>query len=398
VIMTVVRELVPAILPLLNVFQEVTREIIITLAPILKNIIDNLIPGLMSAVRGLMPVVGQMLKILGVVVAEVVKELIVALLPIIEKLIAELPPLIPAMGELIRVLGEFIIASLPIIKIVLQVISALTTKLLVPALVWTLTKVFEGLTAIIKLINGAMSFTIDKLGDKVTSGFNMFVDLIVWNFKVIMGIKDWLLEGFGEIVSSIVYMWERVKSVLGLDSAVDNVKGIFKTIIGTVTSVTGAITDFINDNIIESIRTLLTTEIPVIGKLTEVVGIPPPTYLQFGGVVTKPLLAGIGEAGPEVVLPLKKDVLAETIPEFLKVEPPLLEMPKVKPVQVTAEVKVTDRLRTTREEQIEGHLAAIREILMGASERAERESAAGRDRIPLRVGMDHSFSLTGLAR
>mgnify|MGYP001036853999 CR=1 FL=1 len=62
----------------------------------------------------------------------------------------------------------------------------------------------------------------------------------------------------------------------------------------------------INDNLINPINSVMNYDLPLLGSLTSVTGIPNIPMLAKGGIVNKPTLAMIGEDGPEAVVPLNQ--------------------------------------------------------------------------------------------
>lgn len=111
-------------------------------------------------------------------------------------------------------------------------------------------------------------------------------------------IKGRILEATKPVTDAFSSVWESVKNVTKI--AFDGINNMVKGLV---------------NSIFEKINKLIRAANSVAQKGADAVGIKVPNIpeiplLAEGGIVTKPTLAGIGEAGPEAVIPLNKSKLA----------------------------------------------------------------------------------------
>ncbi|MCA9540545.1 MAG: hypothetical protein KC620_16710 [Myxococcales bacterium] len=112
-----------------------------------------------------------------------------------------------------------------------------------------------------------------------------------------------LVKGLGGLA------WDAMKAVGdnlmdGLKAALGNTAGFAGDV---AQAVLAAVKSIVNDYVIGPINRTLEFTIPVPGPLPDIHINPPDIpYLARGGIVMKPTLAVVGEAGPEAVIPLSK--------------------------------------------------------------------------------------------
>lgn len=130
---------------------------------------------------------------------------------------------------------------------------------------------------------------------KTVDAFQAMIDKVDDFVKFIEGLPERTIAAATAVGSAVIS---------GLKSGIGAVGGIAEDI---ASAVGGAIKSFINNNVIDPINRALEFSIrfSVLGKDVSV-NINPPDipHLAAGGIVTRPTLALIGEAGPEAVVPL----------------------------------------------------------------------------------------------
>lgn len=125
----------------------------------------------------------------------------------------------------------------------------------------------------------------------------------------IQGLKD----GFNNLITFISELggsaWNAAKSLGGniLDGLKNGISAVGGFASDIASAVGGAIKAFINTQIIDRINSALEFKISMPGPIPDVSVNPPDIpRLAKGGIVTRPTLALIGEAGPEAVIPLSR--------------------------------------------------------------------------------------------
>lgn len=159
-----------------------------------------------------------------------------------------------------------------------------------------------------KFIYPIMSWLLDKLAPAWSFLSNLVIgivgtivgvisDLITGIMKVLTGIIDFIV---GVFTGNWKKAWNGVKSIFS---------GIWDALSGVVKGVINVIIDVLNSFVagINKIKFDVPDWVPVIGGQKWGFNIPKIPKLARGGVVDKPTLAEIGEAGKEVVMPLERN-------------------------------------------------------------------------------------------
>jgi phage-related protein len=267
------------------------------LAPVITQLaelagkIASWFSGLPSGVKTAIVVVGALLAVLGPVVG----------------LIGTIITIAPAVGSAFTVMlgpvGLIILAIAALVAIVIIVIKNFDTIKRVAGKVW-----------------GAITGFVQRAADKVKGAFLGALDWIKRNWPTILAI---ITGPIGLAVLVVVRNWDKIK---GAAQAViewlkgawrtvgDVVRGVWNGLTGFVAGVwrgiTGAVKTGINV-VIDAINVLVRGANTIIGGINRIPGPQPdiPTisevaHLASGGIVLRPTLALIGEAGPEAVVPL----------------------------------------------------------------------------------------------
>jgi phage-related protein len=279
---TVGQELEPAF----TLFAEALIPVIQDLGPVLASIFGSLTP-IFSTLAGILPAVGTIIEKLAPIVAllfEAFAEIIDAALPFLIELMEALMPIIEA---LIPPIIEVVKALLPLIPAAVEIVRALLPliEMVLPFLVDWLKFLAEIIVFVADIIAAILIFTID---------------LLVGAFK---GMMDFLPK-VGQAFESVF-------------------KGIANFVIGIVNFIIGAFEGMVNfvimgiNLMVDALNKLkfdVPDWVPLIGgqkfgfNLSRVASISLGRVpaLAKGGFVNKPTTALIGEAGPEVVIPLNR--------------------------------------------------------------------------------------------
>jgi len=279
---TVGEELEPAF----TLFTEALIPIVGELGPVLASVFGSLTP-VFTTLAGILPAVGTMIEKLAPIVGllfEAFAEIIDAALPFLIELMEALMPIIEA---LIPPIIDVVKALLPIIPAAVEIVRALLPliQMVLPILIGILTFFADVIVFVAEIISAVLIFTID---------------LLVGAFK---GVMDFL-PSVGQAFESVF-------------------KGIANFIIGYVNFIIGAFEGMVNfvisgiNLMVDALNKLkfdVPAWVPIIGgqkfglNLSRVASISLGRIpaLAEGGFVNQPTTALIGEAGPEVVIPLNK--------------------------------------------------------------------------------------------
>ena len=188
---------------------------------------------------------------------------------------------------------------IPVIKFLfgdidtLKIILAATFAVIAVALVAVLAPLVLSVTTIILVVTGLIVFirALKKvltevflffiiLQDNLVKSFNNIKNSFVTNFGII---RDMFFEGLGVIRDFFENIWEDIKNIVfgQLDAILSKVMSVINAITSIPSQIGGGIS-------------------AVGGAVGGLIG------LQEGGIVRRPTIARIGEAGPEAVVPLSR--------------------------------------------------------------------------------------------
>ena len=299
-----------------------------------KNIGKTILRTLPNVANAVSKLVSELVKKLPEIMNQVLPPLMNAIVGLTNDLLAQLPTITDGF-----------------IKLTTQVIMAIAQQL--PALLQTLTQSLMGIIAIL--------LTPDNLNLMMQAGFELLLGLVkaiplILTAVVealpdlIMGIVDWLtspdtyiimFEAMKQLLIAIVEaiptilgalfeafkklftaLWDRLKTIF-FKFAQDFGKGLANALIGAFNSVIGFLEDFINapirliNGIIDVLNDIPGVEISALSEIT--LGRIP--ELAKGGFTNGATPAIIGEAGPEVVIPLSRsDTWAKALATQLAAE------------------------------------------------------------------------------
>lgn len=305
--------------PLLNAFANLTTSLIPVihqmgpiltgvmedLAPVIENIAGQ-IPGLLTSMMPLIPVIGDIATIFFQLVQALLPffvELIAALLPvfseltpiIVDVLDAALEPLMgilylflellaPLVTALLPVFSEIILALAPIVQELLYAFEPLILSLL-PLLVDLIEFLMPILMATAGIIGELLVFAIDL--------FVSAIDHVTGVIEIFTGFFEGAFGGLGDffygIVNGMIGMFEGFVNgiIRGVNFVIDALNRIRVDAPDWVTALTGFTSFGVNISRVKQISL-------------------PRVALAEGGMVSQPTNALIGEAGPEVVMPLDR--------------------------------------------------------------------------------------------
>ena len=304
--------------PLLGAFAGLTTgllPVVETMGPLLTGVIEDLapiitdlagqIPGLLESFLPMLPVIGELAGIFLELAADLLPifvDLIMALMPAITDLLPILAEFIGnAMEVLVPILVQLIDALVPIIEALLPVFMELFEAL--APVVLTL---IEAMLPIIELLLPMFVELIEFLTPILVTVAEIIGDILVFAIELFVGAITGITESlatFGEFFSEL---WDGIKEffVETINALISGFEGFVNFVIRGVNKIVDALNGLsfeVPDWVPEIGGATLGFSIPKIPEIT--LG---RIALANGGLVTGPTNALIGEAGPEVVIPLDR--------------------------------------------------------------------------------------------
>lgn len=304
-LLTAFADLTTALIPVVQDLAPVLVEVMEELAPVISDLAGQ-IPGLLTSLMPLLPVLGDLAVVFLDLVAQLLPvfvDLFMMLLPIITDLVpivAEfisdaMEVLVPIILELVEALGPVVEALLPVFAELFMALAPLVLTLIeaVLPLIMTLLPLFveliEFLTPILivvgEIIGEVLVFAIELFIGAI-EGVMSFLDIFAPFFEDTFG---GLGDFFYNIINAMIGGFEGFVNfvIRGVNFIIDALNRIQVDAPDWVEKLTGFSSFGFN-----------------ISRLREIT--LPRIALADGGMVTEPTNALIGEAGPEVVIPLDR--------------------------------------------------------------------------------------------
>lgn len=303
-----VMELFAAFSPLMTVFSEgsgvmpILVDIIGALAEMLKQALPPIIEIGNAMGDAFVDVLGVVLPIIAELVP-MVGELLMALLPLLDPILAmgeAFLPLLPVIGELIGAILP------PLIGLLLAIVPPIV-DLLIPALKFVadiITFVADAISGLIGWLTD-MNTAAEKEGMGMAGWFEFLGGVIKGVFDVIGFVIGWFVDivktNFDRAIESVHIIGNVFSTVFGaiggfIESAFTNalvvVKGAINGIISLVNGAIGAL---------NGLKVSIPDWVPGLGGKTYGVNLPRIPMLASGGTITAPGLSWVGEKGPELV-------------------------------------------------------------------------------------------------
>jgi hypothetical protein len=302
-LLPVFASLVEGLQPVLEVLGEQLAQAFTDLAPVLEKVV-GMLPMLLGAVLPLIPIIGELAGIFFEIIATILPvfvELLDELLPVF----AELAPVIAdvfmsALDALLPVFMTLIDLLIPIIKTLLPVVADLI-KTLAPIVI-TLIEAF------LPLVEAVLPVLIDLL-DFLMPIFEVVAEMLAVLLVSSIGFLVEKFETFmaflGEFSTFFADVFGGIKDFFG--GIVNGMIGMFEGFANNVIGGVNAIIRAFNRLKIDVPATAFSDAFTIGFNLPELSKISlPRVALADGGIVTGPMNALIGEAGPEAVIPLDR--------------------------------------------------------------------------------------------
>jgi phage-related protein len=304
--------------PLLNAFADLTAglmPVVEMMGPILVGVMEELapiiadlagqIPGLLEGFLPLLPVLGDLVGIFLELAADLLPvfvDLVMALMPAITELLPLFAELIgDAFEVLIPILVQVIDALVPIVEALLPVFMEIFEALapvmltLIEAFLPLIDLLLPMFIEFIEFLTPILLFVAEVLGEVLVFGIDLFIGAVEGMTAN--------LEVFGTFFGDL---WEGLKDFF--EDTINGMIGGFEAFVNFVIRGVNRIVGALN-----GLRFEVPDWVPEIGGSTlgfNIPTIPEITLgrvaLAKGGLVTGPTNALVGEAGPEVVMPLDR--------------------------------------------------------------------------------------------
>jgi phage-related protein len=305
VLLPVFAELVEGLMPVTEAIGNELGTTLEALSPVLIDI-AKMIPGLLTAFTPLIPVLGQLAVIFFQMVEKLLPvfvELFTMLLPIISELapiiadvfLTALDALLPVFMSLAEALMPLVMALLPVLSTLITALAPVLVKVidafmpLLDLILPILIDLIEFLVPILVLAAEILSVLLVNAVGYLTDAFANFMAFLEPFTKAFEDTFGGLENFFYGIINGMIGMWEGFANSIinGVNFVIRALNRIQVKAPKWVTDLTG-MTSF-GFNIAELPNIVL-----------------PRIALAEGGIVTGPMNALIGEAGPEAVIPLSK--------------------------------------------------------------------------------------------
>ena len=292
--------LTTALIPVVQQLAPVLVDVMGQLAPVIANLAAQ-IPGLLTSLMPLLPVLGDLAIVFLDLVSQLLPvfvDLFMLLLPIITELVPIVAVFISdALAILVPIIMELVTALAPIVKALLPVLAKLFMALapvvlrLVEAMLPLIMLLLPLFIKFIEFLTPILIFVAEIIGAVLVVAIEFFIGAVD---KITAG-----LEIFGKFFGNLWYGISSVFVII-INSLITGFENFLNFFIKGFNLVIKGI------NLIRKVagdKPLALVGLVSFGRLE----MPkPPTALAEGGFVTGPTNALIGEAGPEVVIPLNR--------------------------------------------------------------------------------------------
>jgi phage-related protein len=304
-LLPVFADLVEGILPVTEALGEELAGAFTELAPVLTNIVKE-IPSLIQSFMPLIPVLGNVATIFFELISKILPPFVALfkkLLPVIEELapiiadafVEAFDALIPVFFEIVDALLPIVTALLPVLVELVRTMAPIVIKL-IQAFMPLIKAVLPVLISFIEFLVPILTTVAQILSVLLVNAVNWFVKTLSDFMKFLAPFAKFFETTFGgvgkffyTVINNMIGMWEGFANgvINGVNFVIRALNRIQVSAPKWLTNLTGITSFGIN------IRELPNISLPRVA-------------LAQGGIVTGPMNALIGEAGPEAVIPLDK--------------------------------------------------------------------------------------------
>lgn len=291
-VLPMIKSIIQALMPIIKTIMDIVSSIVAKLIPVIKSIISivaNIIKAVISIIMPIITVVMQIVQAIIVILAPIVDIILKAVGFIIDIIMGIVQVVVSIVEVIVAVISGIVQFIMGIVNVIVQVIMSIVSVIvgIVTTIIETITSIISGIIAVFQ---GIWDFIVNLFSNAV--GFFSDVFTSVYNViaKIFQGIADFFTGIWNGIISVFTTIGDTISGAV--KGAINSVlKGAIKIINGFIGAINGAI-GFINKIPGVEIKKLTKLEVPELAK---------------GGVVDKPTLSLVGEAGKEAVVPLENN-------------------------------------------------------------------------------------------
>jgi phage-related protein len=302
-LLPIFNDLVQEMLPIIDEVIPVFGETIQALAPVIKDLAAQF-PELLRSLFPIIPIIGELAGIflnLAAQLLPVIVDLFDALMPAIRDLLPIIADFIgEAMEVLVPILVDLIAALIPIVQALLPVFMDLFRALapvvinLISAFMPIIMRVLPILIGLIEFLTPIMVTVANIMGVIIVGAIGFFVDAISWLIENLAGFGTFFRDLFNGIRDFFVGI---------INGMITGFEGFVNSVIRGINFIIGGLNKL-------SVDIPATALSPAVKFGVNIPTVPlvniPRIALAEGGFVNQPTSALIGEAGPEVVMPLDR--------------------------------------------------------------------------------------------
>lgn len=350
--------MMPTIKTALKGVVQLISELAPAIAKELPGLIKDILPDLINTINSMLPaLIDATLMLIDVLVDALVDNIdtivdagMQLIMGLLDGFVKALPKLLEGLVKLIKALAEGIKTNIrPIMQAVAQVLRIIADMFKDPEFVKELIMIFVGLAIeIVKAVIEILPDLIGSLGD-ILSGLLGGLWLAIQ--EIFAPVGDWFNKNVIQPITGFFSnAWETLKN--GAKTAWDGIKSVFKAVpdwfknvftrawqgVKDVFSTGGRIFDGIKEGIVSAFKTVVNAIIKGLNKVIAVpfnsingilnkihdleflgiapfknlwewnpLDVPEIPLLARGGIINRPTLAMLGEAGREAVVPLENN-------------------------------------------------------------------------------------------
>jgi hypothetical protein len=317
-----------ALMPAFAALAETMIPIVQDIAPAMAEAVGALTPVLIKIAEALPEVINAMLPLIPVFIDIIglVLELAMELMPVFVEILNQVIPVIAALLPLfVQLLKDLLVPLVPVILDLVKQFTPLIQRVL-PILVDLINKLIPPLLVVIQQLFIPLIPLVVKIIDAFLPLIEMVLPILIGLLEfvipiliIVAEIFSILLVGAIEYVTDVIATFGDFFASFGLDfEAVAGGMGEF--FYGVINGMIGAFEGFTNglikgvNFIVDALNTIkfsVPDWVPIIGGKTFSFNLPRVSEIKLprlaeGGFVDSATLALVGEAGPEVVTPLKE--------------------------------------------------------------------------------------------
>ena len=292
-ILPMIKSIMKALTPIIQTILDIGSKIVSRLVPIIKsvvNIVSNVIKAIMAILMPIITFIVQIVQAAVVLLAPVFNTIMQAIGFITDIVLGFIQIFMAGIDQIVAIVSGAIQVIMSIINMIVQFV--MTT--LVAPIIGMITMLVETICSIWNGIIEAFQFVWDMVVNVWSGAINFFTGIFTGIFNTVSNI-------FNNIANVFTQVWNGI--VTAFTTIGDTISGAIKGAVNKILS--GAV------RIINGFLSAINFAIGVINAIPGVsvskVNMLSVPALAQGGIIEKPTVALVGEAGKEAVMPLENN-------------------------------------------------------------------------------------------